>query len=121
MCIDSKRKIKIKGNHYRINIKTYDNNRICLICSNRNGEYEITINLKDLYLDDGRAFLNPDVKKNGLLKELRKKRIIKEIHGTVYHDSREILIVSFNMGILRSYDNSGMNKHLNQVCGFNKE
>ena len=120
MFIDSKRKIKVKGNYYRLNVKIYDNNRIWLTCSNKNGDYNITINIEELYLDQGKAFLNPDVKRNGLLKELKKKRIIREICGITYYNSKEILIASFNMGILRCYDNAGMNNYVCQINGIKK-
>lgn len=118
MIINQKRKIKINNKLYRIIVDTYPNNRICLKCQNKNEEHDLTINLEDAFINDGHVFLDPKVKNNGVLKELKKKRIIKDICGVINYQYVDIPIATLNMGILRKYDNEGVNKHLIKVtCG----
>ena len=117
MIINQKRKIKINNKLYRIIVDTYPNNRICLKCQNRNEEHDLTINLEDAFINDGHVFLDPKVKNNGMLKELKKKRIIKDICGVINYQYVDIPIATLNMGILRKYDNEGVNKHLIKVTG----
>lgn len=117
MIINQKRKIKINNKLYRIIVDTYPNNRICLKCQNKNEEYDLTINLEDAFINDGHVFLDPKVKNNGVLKELKKKRIIKDICGVINYQYVDIPIATLNMGILRKYDNEGVNKHLIKVTG----
>ena len=47
-----------------------------LTISNKNQEIEVTADLSDAYLDKGHVFLDPDVKDNGILKALKKSRIL---------------------------------------------
>lgn len=117
MIINQKRKIKINNKLYRIIVDTYPNNRICLKCQNKNEEHDLTINLEDAFINDGHVFLDPKVKNNGMLKELKKKRIIKDICGVINYQYVDIPIATLNMGILRKYDNEGVNKHLIKVTG----
>ncbi len=117
MIINQKRKIKINNKLYRIIVDTYPNNRICLKCQNKNEEHDLTINLEDAFINDGHVFLDPKVKNNGVLKELKKKRIIKDICGVINYQYVDIPIATLNMGILRKYDNEGVNKHLIKVTG----
>lgn len=115
MIINQKRKIKINNKLYRIIVDTYPNNRICLKCQNKNEEHDLTINLEDAFINDGHVFLDPKVKNNGVLKELKKKRIIKDICGVINYQYVDIPIASLNMGVLRKYDNEGVNKHLLKI------
>lgn len=96
-------------------VSTYNNNRIRLSYINNKERHDLTINLEDVYLDDGRVFLDPVVKKDGILKELKKKRIIKDICGVINYNYTDIPIAILNMGILRKYDNAGVNNHLQKV------
>ena len=118
MIINQKRKIKLNGKYYNINVTTYKNKRICLEFINKEEKHELTINLEDVYIDNGRVFLNPIVKKNGLLKELKKKRIIKDICGSINYNYIDIPIAVLNMGILRKFDNYGVNKYLQRINGL---
>lgn len=79
---------------------------------------DVTINI-DVYLDNSHVFINPAIKHNGLLKELKKKRIIKEINDSIFYNNLEIPIATLNMGIIRKYDNKGVNNHFNKVRGKN--
>lgn len=112
MIIDRKKKIKLGKGYYNIIVNTYNNNRIRLSYINNKERHDFTINLEDVYLDDGRVFLDPVVKKDGILKELKKKRIIKDICGVINYNYIDIPIATLNMGILRKYDNTGVNNHL---------
>lgn len=115
MIIDRKKKIKLGKGYYNIIVNTYNNNRIRLSYINNKERHDLTINLEDVYLDDGRVFLDPVVKKDGILKELKKKRIIKDICGVINYNYIDIPIATLNMGILRKYDNAGVNNHLQKV------
>lgn len=110
-------KIKINNRLYNIIVDTYPNNRIWLKYKNKNEEHDITINLEDAFIDNGHVFLDPKVKTNGILKELRKKRIIKEICGVLNYNYVDVPIAILNMGILRKFDNAGVKKHLVKVTG----
>ena len=50
-----------------------------LTISNKKQEIEVTIDLKDAYLDNGHVFLDPEIKDNGILKALKKSRILRQI------------------------------------------
>lgn len=115
MIIDRKKKIKLGKGYYNIIVSTYNNSRIRLSYINNKERHDLTINLEDVYLDDGRVFLDPVVKKDGILKELKKKRIIKDICGVINYNYTDIPIAILNMGILRKYDNAGVNNHLQKV------
>lgn len=78
----------------------------------------MTINIA-VYLDNGHVFINPIIKQKGLLKELKKKRIIKEINDSIFYNNMDIPIATLNMGIIRKYDNKGVNNHFNKVRGNN--
>lgn len=86
-----------------------------LTISNKKQEIEITIDLNDAYLDKGHVFLDPDVKDNGILKALKKSRILKQIDGTLCYDYKLIPVALLNNGILRSYDYSGVLEHLETI------
>lgn len=110
-----KKRIKLNGKNYNIGVYTYSNNRIRLKYENDTESHDITVNLDDSYIDNGKIFLDPFIKNNGILKELKKKRIIKEICGSFYHNGIEIPIASLNMGILREYDYYGVFNHFDKV------
>ena len=65
-----------------------------LTISNKNQEIEVTEDLSDAYLDKGHVFLDPDVKDNGILKALKKSRIllISEFYICVKHIFRVIVL-----------------------------
>ena len=86
-----------------------------LTISNRKEIKEITIDLDDAYLKDGHIFLNPEVKDNGILKVLKKSRIIREIDGTLCYDYTMIPIALTNNGILKTYDYSGVLNYLDFI------
>lgn len=86
-----------------------------LTISNKNQEIEVTTDLSDAYLDKGHVFLDPDVKDNGILKALKKSRILKQIDGTLCYDYKLIPVALLNNGILRSYDYSGVLEHLETI------
>ena len=71
MIIDQRKKIKINNKLYNIVVDTYPNNRIWLKYKNKNEEHDLTINLEDAFIDAGHVFLDPVVKTNGILKELK--------------------------------------------------
>ncbi len=71
--------------------------------------------MKDVYLDNGKIFLDPFIKNNGIMKQLKKTRIIKDICGVINYNYVDVPIAILNMGILRNYDYNGVNKHLNEV------
>lgn len=108
--------IKLKGKNYYIGVYTYFNNRIRLRYENSIESHEITLNLEDVYLDKGKVVLDPYIEKIGLLKVLKKARIIKEICGTLNYNYVEVPVAILNMGILRRYDYDGVNKHLLKVA-----
>lgn len=90
-----------------------------LTISNKNQEIEVTADLSDAYLDKGHVFLDPDVKDNGILKALKKSRILKQIDGTLCYDYKLIPIALLNNGILRTYDYLGVLEHMEIIA--NKE
>ena len=83
-----------------------------IICSNKINSFEITINLKDKYLDDGNIFVNPMFLKYGIISILKKHKIIKEIIGIASVDNKEIPIAKINNGKLREFDRKGTNLFL---------
>lgn len=116
--IDKRKKIKYKGKSYSIKVDTYPNDRICINLINKNDIKELTINLKDEYLENGKIFLDPAIKTNGLFKELKKTRIIKDICGILNYNYVNVPIATLNMGILRKYDNIGVSNYLDKISNY---
>ena len=77
--------------------------------------HNITLDLKDEYIEDGRVFLDPLIKNNGVLKKLIKARIIKEVCCVINYNYVDIPVAILNMGILRKYDNDGVEKHFQLI------
>lgn len=115
MIINKRKRIKWNNKLWLVNISTYDNKRMCLSLKNKKNIIEVTINLKDAYLDKYHIFLDPDIKDNGLLKVLKKSRIIKNVIGMSYYDYVSVPIAIVNTGILKSYDYNGMNNYLTML------
>ena len=64
-------------------------------------------------------FLDPEIKDNGILKALKKSRILRQIDGTLCYDYKLIPVALLNNGILRTYDYSGVLEHMEKIT--NKE
>ena len=118
MYIDKRKKIKNKGKSYSIKVDTYPNDRICINLINKNDIKELTINLKDEYLENGKIFLDPAIKTNGLFKELKRTRIIKDVCGMLNYNYVNVPIATLNMGILRKYDNIGVSNYLDKISNY---
>ena len=116
--IDKRKKIKNKGKSYSIKVDTYPNDRICINLINKNDIKELTINLKDEYLENGKIFLDPAIKTNGLFKELKRTRIIKDVCGMLNYNYVNVPIATLNMGILRKYDNIGVSNYLDKISNY---
>lgn len=115
MIIDKRKRLKWNNKIWNVDVLTYPNKRMCLSLRNKNDTKEMTIDLNDVYLDKGHIFLDPNVKDNGILKVLKKSRIIKNITGMSYYDYVAVPIAIVNMGILRQYDYKGVIEHLDIV------
>lgn len=50
------------------------------------------------------------------MKVLRKNRIIKDICGVINYNYVDIPVATLNMGVLRKYDNNGVEKHIDEVA-----
>ncbi len=114
----NKKKIKLFNKYYYIKVSTYPNKRLCIKLKNKSEEHNLTLDLKDEYLEQGRVFLDPLIKNNGVLKELIKARIIKEVCCFINYNYVDIPVATLNIGILRKYDNDGVEKHLSIVNGY---
>ncbi len=112
-----KRKLKINKKYYNVRIGTYPNNRISVSLVNPKENIEITLNLEDEYIPDGRVFLNPIINKLGILPQLKKLRIIREITGILNYNYVAVPVAILNTGILKKYDSVGMNDYLSKVGG----
>lgn len=80
---------------------------MCITLYQKKRKYELSLDLDDAFIQERHIFLNPDVEKNGLLKVLKKYRIIKNIDGVLYYNCNSIPIAMLNTGILRNYDKEG--------------
>lgn len=109
------KKIKLFNNYYNIKVGTYDNKRLSIHLINKNEKHNVTLNLKDEYLEEGRVFLDPLIKDNGVLKELVKLKIIREVCSVINYNYVDIPIATLNMGVLRKYDNEGVEKHFELI------
>ena len=109
-----RKKVKFNNKLYNIKVYTYSNGRIRLRYENKSEGHEITINLEDSYIDDGKVFLDPFILKNGFIHVLKKYRIIKDITGMGFYNYIEVPIAKLNMGKLREFDNYGVKKHLSE-------
>lgn len=106
--INKRKKLKWNNRLWYIEVKLYQDKRVCLILKNKKESKEITIDLVDSYLDYGHIFLDPTSKDNGLLNVLKKSRIIKNISGINYYNYLSIPVAQLNMGILKKYDYKGI-------------
>lgn len=115
LCINKRKKIKLNGTYYTVKVDTYANHRIRIQLVGKSNTKDLTIDLQDEYLENGKVFLDPFIKKNSALKDLRKTRIIREICGVLNYNYVDIPIAVLNMGILRKYDNTGVTNHLSKI------
>ena len=111
MIIYYRKRINYNTKLWYVNVSLYESKRVCLTLSNKKEIKEITIDIKDAYLDKGHIFLDPAVNDNGILKVLKKYRIIKQIDGTICYNYTLVPIALLNTGILRSYDYVGVSKY----------
>lgn len=114
--IIKRKKISIKGKRYNISVLTYPNNRIRLKYENKSDSHDITIDLPDSYIESNKVFLDPAIQHNGVLKALRKNKVVKEIVGWFNYNYIDIPIAVLNMSYIRKYDNDGVDEHLKKVC-----
>lgn len=77
--------------------------------------------MQDTYIEKNHVFFDPNIKYNGLLKTLRKNKIIKEIVGTIYYNYQVVPIGILNMGILKTFDYNGVMKYKELINGENNE
>ena len=77
--------------------------------------HDITLNIDNVCLDKNKVCLDPSIKDNGLLKQLKKNRIIKEICGFINYNNKDIPIAIINTGILKQYDYHGIMEYQNKV------
>ena len=110
-----RKKIKLKDKSYYISVSAYKNNRIRLRYKNASETHDITLDVQDVYLDAGKVLLDPNIKNNGLLKILKKCRIIRDIVGYVNYNYVELPVAVLNMGILKRYDYDGVMRYLEKV------
>ena len=85
---------------------------LCL--ENKKKKLNITIDVPDFCMRSGSIFLEPNIIENGILKVIRKARIIKDISGMIFHDNQEVPIATLNIGKLREYDSIGVSNYINK-------
>ncbi len=110
-----RKKLKWQGKLWTVRVSTYPNKRLCIYLINNTISKQITIDLADAYLEQRHIFLDPQTKDNGLLRALKKSRIIKTITGLTNYNYVLIPVALINMGILKKYDNKGIVEYLNIV------
>ena len=107
-----RKKIKFNGKQYNISVYRYYNGKIKLKYENKTECHDITLNLDDVYLIDGKVLLDPFIEKIGLIKVLIKNRIIRDV-TSINYDYIDIPTAKVNMGILKQYDRKGVYEYLN--------
>jgi len=115
--INIRKKIKFNGKQYNINVYGYCNGRMKLKYINKTECHDITVDLNDTFLEDGKVFLDPFIVQNGLIKILIKNRIIRDVTSISYNYV-EIPIAKVNIGILKQYDKNGVYKYLDSKEGL---
>lgn len=80
--------------------------------------HDLTIDLKDSYIEDDKVFLDPFVVKSGFINVFKKTRIIRCITGISYYNYVEVPVAKINMGILRKYDKNGVKNYLDNKGGI---
>ena len=71
--------------------------------------------MEDIYIDRDKVILDPTLKDNGILKALKKCRIVRDIVGYINYNYVDLPIAILNMGILKKYDCDGVIKHFEKV------
>jgi len=104
--------IKFNNSTYYVGVSTYPNKRVCLTIENKKEKHYITINFDELYVNKNHVLLDPIITRNGLLRILKKKRIIKSIYGATNYGHVPIPIAEINLGILKRYDYLGVMEYL---------
>lgn len=85
---------------------------------NKSESHDLTMDLKDSYIEDDKVFLDPFVVKSGFINVLKKTRIIRYITGISYYNYVEVPVAKINMGILRKYDKNGVKNYLDNKGGI---
>ena len=85
---------------------------------NKSESHDLTMDLKDSYIEDDKVFLDPFVVKSGFINVLKKTRIIRCITSISYYNYVEVPVAKINMGILRKYDKNGVENYLDNKEGI---
>ena len=113
--IITRKKIKLKDKCYFICVDTYKNNRIRIKYKNASECHDINLDIEDVFIDRDKVILDPTLKNNGMLKVLKKCRIIIDIVGYINYNYIDLPVSVLNMGILKRYDYDGVMKHFEKV------
>lgn len=102
------RKIKLGNSFYKLCVSIYPDNRMCLKLKNKSNIYEVTQYLPDVEIGTGDILINPTMEELGIIRLLKKHRIIRKVISVINYDYASIPLVKINMGKLKEYDLSGV-------------
>lgn len=106
-----KRKLKIQNSYYELKASAYPNKQLLLKLENKNQHKILTISVPNMNVGYGVAIINPELANNGIIRILKKHRIIKNVISTIDYGKSLAPLVKVNMGKLREYDVHGVEKY----------
>lgn len=111
MFIRRKKKIKINNDYYNLKVNTYPNRQLCLCLENKKNKNIITLNVPNIKIGYSIAVINPVMANQGIIRILKKQRIIKNVISTINYNNALTPLVKINIGKLKEYDSSGVRNY----------
>ena len=121
MFIRKKKKLKIKNEYYNLKVNTYPNRQLCLCLENKNNKNIITLNVPNIKIDYSIAVINPVMANQGIIRILKKQRIIKNVVSTIDYDNALTPLVKINIGKLKDYDPIGVRNYQDNYLSVEME
>lgn len=106
-----RKKLKIRNNYYELNVSVYPNKQLALKLESKNQNQVLTISVPKINIGYGIAIINPEMANNGIIRILKKHRIIKNVISTIDYGQSLAPLVKVNMGKLREYDMYGVDNY----------
>lgn len=104
-----------------MNVGLYSNNRMNLYLKNKKQNKEITIDIPDLAIGSDLVMIDPNMADNGIIRLLKKNRIIRSVVSTINYNYLTIPLVKMNMGKLKEYDLVGTRNYQETISQLGGE
>ena len=121
MFIRNKKKLKINNEYYNLKVNTYPNKQLGLCLENNKKKNMITLSVPNIKIGYSIAVINPVIANQGIIRILKKQRIIKNVVSTIDYDNALTPVVKINIGKLKDYDPIGVRNYQDNYLSVEME